>query len=457
MALLPPSLSSSAPAPSGAASASSTSSPSLSRGEDVKQGDSESFGDVLSRSLAASGEMAAKPGGKPAASLPVKRLADEKGNDLPEAINTAAMLFVPLETRVAKAMDGDNGTAAASTAVTSALSSSPAVEVPASPANATPSGAAAMAVAAGDDPLAGDAETQAPQTRPTSGLPAAPAKGTESSELTQPPIAGDETAISLPAFNTALPVSAAHGHQEEGAPGHEQRPGGEARDVPGTDTHAEPKAAVAAGAPATAAHNMHDETTGNATQVSAQAGTGEGSDPAMPATAPGFGLSATPPPVHANASAPNPVAAAAPQQAALTPEVGSGEWGKALGRQMLHMGKAGEQVAELQLNPPGLGPLKVTLSLNDNQVQAFFVSAHASVRAAVEAALPQLRGTLADNGLSLGNTSVDAGTQQQPAFAQGQGQDNRHSRPAYAAADAATPPATAGAPPRPRGKVDIYA
>lgn len=105
---------------------------------------------------------------------------------------------------------------------------------------------------------------------------------------------------------------------------------------------------------------------------------------------------------------------------ALAPEVGSGEWGKALGQQMIHMGKGGEQVAELQLNPPGLGPLKITLSMNDQQIQAMFVSAHSSVRAAVEAALPQLRSTLADSGISLGNTSVNSGSQQQAAFAEGQ-------------------------------------
>ncbi|MFC5476000.1 flagellar hook-length control protein FliK, partial [Paraherbaspirillum soli] len=48
-------------------------------------------------------------------------------------------------------------------------------------------------------------------------------------------------------------------------------------------------------------------------------------------------------------------------------------------------------------------------------------SAHQSVRDAVEAALPQLRSTLADSGISLGNTSVSADTQQQQqqsAFAQ---------------------------------------
>ncbi|MGA8785943.1 MAG: flagellar hook-length control protein FliK, partial [Polaromonas sp.] len=118
-------------------------------------------------------------------------------------------------------------------------------------------------------------------------------------------------------------------------------------------------------------------------------------------------------------NAPIPVATAS-----LVPEVGSNEWGKALGQHVIQMGNAGHQVAELQLNPPGLGPLKVTLSMSDNQMQAMFVSAHSSVRAAVEAALPQLRSTLADSGISLGNTSVGAESQQQTAFA-----NNQNSQP----------------------------
>ena len=125
------------------------------------------------------------------------------------------------------------------------------------------------------------------------------------------------------------------------------------------------------------------------------------------------------------ASSNTPAAVSTPS---LSPEVGSSEWGKALGQQVVQMGKTGHQVAELQLNPPGLGPLKVTLSINDNQIQAMFVSAHASVRAAVEAALPQLRANLADNGISLGNTSVSAGSQQQTAFAHSQnGQPDQRS------------------------------
>jgi len=124
--------------------------------------------------------------------------------------------------------------------------------------------------------------------------------------------------------------------------------------------------------------------------------------------------------------APTPMASAL-----VLPDVGSSEWGKALGQQVLHLGTAGQQVAELQLNPPGLGPLKVTLSLNDHQMQAAFVSAHSSVLTAVEAALPQLRALLAESGISLGHTSVGAESQAQTAFSNGQG--NSGSQPPYAA------------------------
>ncbi len=133
--------------------------------------------------------------------------------------------------------------------------------------------------------------------------------------------------------------------------------------------------------------------------------------------------SATLPVMVANAPALAPEGAPAPSAPtplptpSLHPEVGSSEWGKALGQQVIQLGKAGHEVAELQLNPAGLGPLKVKLSMNDHQMQAMFVSEHSSVRAAVEAALPQLRLSLADSGISLGNTSVGTGSQQQTAFA----------------------------------------
>jgi flagellar hook-length control protein FliK len=139
-------------------------------------------------------------------------------------------------------------------------------------------------------------------------------------------------------------------------------------------------------------------------------------------------------------STPAPVATAL-----LAPPVGSSEWTKALGQQVIHMGTADHQIAELQLNPPGLGPLKVTLSINDQQMQAMFVSAHSSVRAAVEAALPQLRAQLAESGISLGNTSVGAESQPQTAFADGQnGQNGQSPRGTYRMAE--TDPLLPGRP-----------
>jgi flagellar hook-length control protein FliK len=105
----------------------------------------------------------------------------------------------------------------------------------------------------------------------------------------------------------------------------------------------------------------------------------------------------------------------------LAPAVGSEQWGKALSQQLVSLSQVGKQSVALELNPPGLGPLKVSLSMSDQQMQAVFVSAHQSVRNAIEAALPELRASLANNGISLGNTSVNSGSgQQQASYSQNQ-------------------------------------
>ena len=437
MSLLPPSLSTPAPAPTGSASSAASSR----SGDESSQGDAESFGDVLSRSLAASGESSAKAGGKLIASVPAKRIADDKKPDTPDPVNAAALLFVPLETRIAKAAGADSsssGAAAAGDAMASAVAAAPLAEQSADP--ATP---AAMAAAANDASMAGDAETQAPRALLASGLPVAAGKdrGPASAPATLSPT-GDEAAIDLLPGKAAVPANEA------------QKPGDTDKSM--ERTHGAAKTSAMA-----AANDAADQAAGNATLVSAPAAAGHRAEAEAPAAGPSLTISLAAPTVHGNAAPAGPAAPAVASQAALTPEVGSGEWGKALGQQMVHMGKAGEHVAELQLNPPGLGPLKVTLSMNDNQVQALFVSAHSSVRAAVEAALPQLRTTLADSGISLGNTSVDSGNQQQAAFAQGQnGQSGQRGQPGYLPAGAGAPAPAAIAPAPRRGNsagVDTYA
>jgi flagellar hook-length control protein FliK len=100
---------------------------------------------------------------------------------------------------------------------------------------------------------------------------------------------------------------------------------------------------------------------------------------------------------------------------AIRTPVGQAQWGTELGGQLVMMTRhAGEdaQTAQLRLDPPDLGPLQVTIKITDGVAQASFVSAHAAVRQALESALPQLQQTLAQAGISLGQTSVsDQGAQ----------------------------------------------
>lgn len=104
-------------------------------------------------------------------------------------------------------------------------------------------------------------------------------------------------------------------------------------------------------------------------------------------------------------------------------------WDADLGRQVVMLARdtqSGMQTAQLRLDPPDLGPLRISLSLNDGLASAVFVSAHASVRQAVEAALPQLSQQLAQAGISLGQTHV--GDQGQAGFSFSEGQGGSGSR-----------------------------
>lgn len=118
------------------------------------------------------------------------------------------------------------------------------------------------------------------------------------------------------------------------------------------------------------------------------------------------------------------------QNNAITPEVGSREWGNALGDKVTWMATQGTQVAELQLNPPNLGPLEVRLTVTaDQQANVVFVSHQPAVREAIETALPRLREMLADSGIMLGNSMVGAESfQQQQQQAQSQHTGNGNGR-----------------------------
>lgn len=88
-------------------------------------------------------------------------------------------------------------------------------------------------------------------------------------------------------------------------------------------------------------------------------------------------------------------------------QMGSAPWGNALSERIMVMTAQNNQVAEIQLDPPELGSLKIRLQVGQDQVSVSFTSPHASVRDAVEQSMPRLREMLEEQGLSLGESSVN--------------------------------------------------
>ncbi|SFN62561.1 flagellar hook-length control protein FliK [Xenorhabdus japonica] len=103
----------------------------------------------------------------------------------------------------------------------------------------------------------------------------------------------------------------------------------------------------------------------------------------------------------------------------LNAHLGSEEWQQQLNQHVLFFNRNGLQQAELRLHPQELGALHIRMSVEDNQAQLHFVSAHQNVRVALEAALPGLRHALAENGIQLSQSSVNND-------AQGYGQSEHH-------------------------------
>ena len=103
----------------------------------------------------------------------------------------------------------------------------------------------------------------------------------------------------------------------------------------------------------------------------------------------------------------------------------SPQWPTELGRQFISITQAAKglgQVAELRLDPPELGPLRITINLNDNVAHAVFSSPHALVRQTVENALPQLQQMLEQAGISLGQANVNDQHQHEQASQEGTAQ-----------------------------------
>ncbi|KGI65727.1 flagellar hook-length control protein, partial [Enterobacter sp. UCD-UG_FMILLET] len=92
----------------------------------------------------------------------------------------------------------------------------------------------------------------------------------------------------------------------------------------------------------------------------------------------------------------------------LSQPLGTHEWQQSLSQHITLFTKQGQQTAELRLV---IIQLKRNLHLTQIfrvQAQLQMVSAHSHVRAALEAALPVLRTSLAENGIQLAQSSVSS-------------------------------------------------
>ncbi|SFB22348.1 flagellar hook-length control protein FliK [Collimonas sp. OK607] len=427
----------------------------------AQQPDADHFGKVLDRSLAGSDKSAdnaansAKPADRPAARRPANGSAntgqDSGHQQDPVAVPALAFLALPptsakaIEVNAQSGSDSQPQSAAeirlnAAIAAAGSKSGAPAATTIADAETGDKSTPLAEAALPAAGQLAAHASPAGATSSKQSGLASQEPGSGEYTTLTQNP----QQTINQMAAGGAAGQQAAHDdgkHEKLGKPGRQDSQTAAKVDAGKTDV--------------AAAASVNGVT-------AAKAAAGNSGQPNLDMTA-----QINPAMAHAQTTAAT--ASSAPPQVklALSPVVGSDGWGTALGKQVIWMGNTNNQSAELHLNPPDLGPLKVTLTINDNQAQAMFVSAHQSVRAALEAALPQLRNSLAESGINLGNTSVSADAQQpqqrqQSAFAQSQSghRGSNHQSQAGMAAGELSGNVGRSAVPVSRngnGKVDIFA
>ena len=88
-------------------------------------------------------------------------------------------------------------------------------------------------------------------------------------------------------------------------------------------------------------------------------------------------------------------------------------WSQEVGDRVVWMANTQNSRAELVLNPPQLGRVEISLTLNGDQASANFVAASPAVREALQNAMPQLREVLAGAGIQLGQAQVGADSSSQ--------------------------------------------
>ncbi|TDX30981.1 flagellar hook-length control protein FliK [Modicisalibacter xianhensis] len=142
-----------------------------------------------------------------------------------------------------------------------------------------------------------------------------------------------------------------------------------------------------------------------------------------PDTATNLGMPSAASPLGSTANSSNGIAPnAMPATPTLAAPLASAQWQQGLGQQLVALHQRGGQQVELHLHPAELGPLSISLKVDDQLAQAQFFSANPQVRAAVEQAIPQLREALEESGIQLGEAMVGEHQQRDESRDQSRGE-----------------------------------
>ncbi|TDR82935.1 flagellar hook-length control protein FliK [Paludibacterium purpuratum] len=111
-------------------------------------------------------------------------------------------------------------------------------------------------------------------------------------------------------------------------------------------------------------------------------------------------------------------------------QVGTPAWTKSLGDQVMGMVTLKAETAHIQLNPPELGPIDVTLKMDGrNNAQVTFNADSAATRAALQDSLPRLHSMMSASGIQLGDAQVSGGQSQQQQQNARNGRGNGQNQP----------------------------
>ncbi|PKO47812.1 MAG: hypothetical protein CVU31_07815 [Betaproteobacteria bacterium HGW-Betaproteobacteria-4] len=159
------------------------------------------------------------------------------------------------------------------------------------------------------------------------------------------------------------------------------------------------------------------------------------------------------------AGAAAPSTAPAPSPAVHT-ALGSPNWSQDFGSRIVWLAKNDQQVAQININPPRLGPVQISISLSGDVVTTTFASPHAEVRQAIQDSLPQLRDMFSTAGISLGEANVGSQlpSQNREAAFQFANEARTSRETAILSPDSHASSAPSGIPvQRGRGLVDLFA